>query len=523
MTHLDVTPAIQTQLVARVIIRQTIKPRITVLLILLNLLFCLSGCEKPTVPASSKAEQYPAGSGSVSTKPFPRFDLPLTNLPHSERPNFHAGKALAHQPWITAPTITNARDGLGPLFNARTCLSCHVKGGKGLISQNNEIPLSSALVRLSIPGQHQQKGVQIEPVYGDQFQNQSISLAHLLRNTRPAKEQSKEPSKEPGKEHSKEQSYDVKPEASLYLRWSSHTFTYPDQSKIELRSPTLDIRQLNYGALHKDTQFSLRSAPAIHGMGLLEAIDQQDINALQDPEDNNNDGISGRVNMVWDPTTKTTQPGRFSLKANQPNLHTTVAAAFANDIGITNPLFPGQPCTKSQVTCLQKTNGNDADGFELPQHLLDLTVNFSRNLGVPKRSKTKHLNTQKGRTLFYQTGCSSCHNPRFVTKKEAALPHLSNQTIWPYTDLLLHDMGEGLADGRADFSATGSEWRTAPLWGAGLHKAVNGNSQFLHDGRARSIEEAILWHGGEAEKAKQAFVSMDSTERLELLQFVESL
>lgn len=511
MAHLVATPAIQSQRVTRVIIYQTIKPRITVLLFLLSLFFCLSGCEKSTVPASSKAERYPAGSGSVSTKPFPRFDLPLTNLPRSERPNFHAGKALAHQLWITAPTITSARDGLGPLFNARTCLSCHVKGGKGLIPRDNKTPLSSALVRLSIPGQHPQKGVQIEPIYGDQFQNQSISLAHLLRNTRTVKELGKE------------QSYDVKPEVSLYLHWSSHTFTYPDQRKIELHSPTLDIRQLNYGALHKDTQFSLRSAPAIHGMGLLEAIDQQDINALQDPEDNNNDGISGRVNMVWDPVTKTTQPGRFSLKANQPNLYTTVAAAFANDMGITNPLFPNQPCTKSQVTCLQKTNGNDADGVELPQHLLDLTVNFSRNLAVPKRSKTSDLNTQKGRTLFYQTGCSSCHNPRFVTKKEASLPHLSNQTIWPYTDLLLHDMGEGLADGRPDFTATGSEWRTAPLWGAGLHEAVNGTSQFLHDGRARSIEEAILWHGGEAEKAKQAFVFMDNTERLELLQFVKSL
>lgn len=511
MTHRDVTPATQTQPVTKMMFYRAIKPPITVLLLLLNLLFCLSGCEKTTVPASSKAEQYPAGSGSVSTKPFPRFDLPLTNLPRSERPGFHAGKALAHQPWITAPTITHARDGLGPLFNARTCLSCHVKGGKGLIPQDDKTPLSNALVRLSIPGQHQQrgmqKGVNIEPVYGDQFQSQSISLAHLLRNTRSLKEQS----------------HDVKPEASLYLRWSSHTFTYPDQSKIELRSPTLDIRQLNYGALHKDTRFSLRSAPAIHGMGLLEAIDQQHINELQDPEDSNNDGISGRVNMVWDPTTKTTQPGRFGLKANQPNLHTTVAAAFANDIGITNPLFPNQPCTKLQLTCLQKTNGNDADGFELPQHLLDLTVNFSRNLGVPKRSKTSDLSTQKGRTLFYQAGCSSCHNPSFVTQKEAALPHLSNQTIWPYTDLLLHDMGEGLADDRPDFNATGSEWRTAPLWGAGLHKAVNGNSQFLHDGRARSIEEAILWHGGEAEKAKHAFVSMDSTERLELLQFVKSL
>ena len=299
--------------------------------------------------------------------------------------------------------------------------------------------------------------------------------------------------------------------------------TYPDQQQVELRAPKLDIRQLNYGPLHPQTKFSLRNAPAIHGMGLLEAIDQRDINALQDPDDKNGDAISGRINMVWDPVTQTTQPGRFGLKASRPNLQTTIAGAFANDIGISNPLFPSQPCTTSQMHCTLQVNGNNTDGFELPQDLLDLVVNFNRNLAVPKRSAEQYKNTQNGRALFYQTGCANCHTPRFVTPQSAALPHLSNQVIWPYSDLLLHDMGKALADNRPDFIASGSEWRTPPLWGNGLQQPMNGYQQLMHDGRAQSVEEAILWHGGEAQNTKQKFTELNKKERQQLIKFVESL
>ena len=312
-------------------------------------------------------------------------------------------------------------------------------------------------------------------------------------------------------------------EAAIYLKWSERTFTYPDKQQISLRKPELDIRSLGYGALHPQTLSSLRLAPAIHGAGLLEAINQADIDALADEQNIDKDGISGRVNYVWDASTKTSRAGRFGHKATRPDLSMAVAAAFANDIGISNPLFPQQVCTPAQTVCTSLPNGNNHEGFELPQNLLELVVNFNRNVAVPKRRQASAPLILKGRKLFYQSGCAGCHQPRFVTAEKAALPHLSKQVIWPYSDLLLHDMGPGLADGRPDFKASGSEWRTPPLWGLGLNQAVSGSEQLLHDGRAQSVEEAILWHGGEAAAAQQAFTVLELNERNQLIEFVESL
>ena len=467
----------------------------------------LVGCGYSTVPDIDSAERYPAGDGSVGFKPLARFDRPLANMPLEEKSAFYAGRALAVQPWVKAPTATDARDGLGPLYNARACLACHVNGGKGSVPITEGQPVSTAIVRLSIPGKNLQQGVLAEPVYGDQLQTQSVSLAHQLRHLPSASNLTDEPAAE----------------AVVYLKWSAQSFTYPDRQQITLRKPALDIRSLGYGSLHSQTLSSLRLAPAIHGAGLLEAINQADIDALADADDANKDGISGRVNRVWDAATKTNRAGRFGHKATRPDLAMTVAAAFANDIGISNPLFPQQPCTSAQIVCAQLPDGNNSEGLELPQALLDLVVNFNRNLAVPKRRQASAPLTLKGRALFYQSGCATCHQPRFVTADKAALPHLSKQIIWPYSDLLLHDMGPGLADDRPDFAASGSEWRTPPLWGLGLSQAVNGSGQLLHDGRAQTVEEAIIWHGGEASEAQQAFAALNRIERSQLIKFVESL
>jgi len=485
--------------------------------VLLNaILVLLTGCNAPSptehvAPAYQSSEALPGGATSASPKPFVSFQLPAANLNPALKSDFYAGQALARQPWVKAPTITTARDGLGPIYNARTCLSCHIKGGKGFISDTDQVPLLGTLIRLSKPGaiteEFAQAGIIPHPVYGDQIQGQSISLAHQLRH-----------SQKPGTLQ-----HDVAPEAYVYIQWQEQTFTYPDQHQVQLRQPSLEFRNLGYGPLGDDTLVSIRVAPAIHGMGLLELIPQQDIDALVDEGDHNGDGISGRVNLVWDVETQTMAPGRFGLKANKPTLAMTVAGAFAGDVGISNSLFPQQPCTKKQSKCLSSHNGNDVDGFELPDHLLDLVVNFNRNLAPLKRSHFKSQKVLQGRELFYALNCNQCHAPSFKTGDSTQFPHLSGQTIWPYSDLLLHDMGDELADHRPDFLASGNEWRTPPLWGVGVQHQVNGSRALLHDGRARTIEEAILWHSGEALKSKVRFTTLSKKDRETLMFFVKSL
>lgn len=483
--------------------------------------FLLSACD-PSVnndldysslsaPKLIAEENKPGGDTTVSIKPFPSFQLPAANLNDDLKPMFHAGKALANQPWIKAPTITKARDGLGPIYNARTCLSCHIKGGKGFIPADNNVPISSTLVRLSKVGNDletlKKSGVIPHPVYGDQMQGQSVSLAHQLRH-----------SQKPGT-----LKHDVAPEAYVHINWSEKVFTYPDQHQVSLRKPKLIFNNLGYGPLGDDTLFSLRVAPTIHGMGLIGLISEQDIMDLSDENDLNKNGISGRINQVWDVEKQATVLGRFGLKSNKPTLDMIVAGAFTNDLGITNSLAPKQPCTALQPTCLSIPDGNDEEGVELPDHLLKMVINFNRDLAPVQRRNSLDKEVLAGRELFYNSGCNQCHNPRFVTQKSEQAPHLSEQVIWPYSDFLLHDMGQELADGRPDFLATGTEWRTPPLWGVGLLSDVNGMATLLHDGRARTVEEAILWHGGEAELAKSRFVNMDVKDRDRLTKFVNSL
>ncbi|WNO10639.1 di-heme oxidoredictase family protein [Teredinibacter sp. KSP-S5-2] len=488
--------------------------RFTVEFMFFSALATLVGCKKTdnqyaikSAPTFSEAEHYPAGDATVSYLPRASFELPAANLPQALKSEFYAGKALANQPWVKAPTITTARDGLGPIYNARTCLACHINGGKGLVPESTDQPLFSAFVRVSLPGEgEKEQGALFLTQYGDQLQTQSVALAHQLQKNWPDKIKN-----------------DVAPEAYVYLKWKTKNFIYPDGDSVTLRWPELDIRHLAYGSLPEETLTSLRVAPAIMGAGLIELIPQSSINALADADDKNGDGISGRVNKVWDAVTQSTQSGRFGLKANRPNMDMVVAGAFANDIGVTNPLFPGQPCTKMQASCLNQPSGDDAEGVELPQHLLNLVINFNRNVGVPARRKIHGEAGIRGREIFYQIGCSLCHQPSFKTAKSDVYPHLSEQTIWPYSDFLLHDMGKDLADGRPDFGASGSEWRTPPLWGVGLSQEVNGSNALLHDGRAKTVEEAILWHGGEAEQSKTLFVGLTKTDRDALIRFVNSL
>lgn len=468
----------------------------------------VSNCQRSTEPPLRTSEKLPGGATSVSFRPSPSFFLPAANLPTAQRPDFHAGKALAGQPWVQAPSITDARDGLGPLYNARTCFACHIKGGRGPVGTDDG-PLSIAtLVRLSLPGFEPELGVVPEPNYGTQLQEQSIALAHQLRAV-PGAAQAVPPK--------------IPPEGSASVTWLSKTHVYPDGNEVELRRPRVVLDNLAYGELAPNTQVGLRHAPPLHGLGLLALVDQAHIDRLADPEDRNRDGISGRANQVWDPVSKTTRPGRFGLKANQPSLRVQVAAALHGDLGITSTVFPALPCTATQLECRRAPHGAPANGPEIPDDLLSLIADFTRSIGVPVRRKADHPLVRRGRTLFHETGCANCHTPSFVTQVDSRYDHLSGQEIWPYTDLLLHDMGEELADGRSDFLATGSEWRTPPLWGIGLARAVHPETGFLHDGRARTVEEAVLWHDGEARHSRDRFSHLPVDDRRALLAFVRSL
>ena len=272
---------------------------------------------------------------------------------------------------------------------------------------------------------------------------------------------------------------------------------------------------------------SPRIAPPLIGLGLLEAVAEEDILALADPDDSDGDGISGRPNRAWSAREKQATLGRFGWKAGSPTVDDQSQEAFFGDIGISVPNHPdgAGECTERQPSCKQAPSGNSPqyDNLEAHRTVTDLVAFYARHLAVPARRNHDDPQVLAGKKLFYEIGCTGCHTPKHVTADVPDQPELSNQMIWPYSDLLLHDMGEGLADKRPEGIANGREWRTPPLWGIGLTEVVNGHSNYLHDGRARNLLEAILWHGGEASSARDAVTRLSRTEREQLLRFVESL
>ena len=276
-----------------------------------------------------------------------------------------------------------------------------------------------------------------------------------------------------------------------------------------LEKPIYSLTDLSFGPIAPDAMMSPRVAPPMIGLGLLEAIHESDILAAADPDDADGDGISGRVSQVADDETGEHGIGRFGWKAESVSLAQQTARAFASDMGISSPLIPiaTGDCTRAQHECLAAPTGvQDAFGpTEASRTLFDLIVFYTGTVAPPTRRDIDDAQVLAGKTLFYNAGCIACHRPKYVTRRDATNPAHRFQLIWPYTDLLLHDMGEGLADHRPTTVASGREWRTAPLWGIGLTETVSGHTRFLHDGRARNLTEAILWHGGEAEAARQRF------------------
>ena len=312
------------------------------------------------------------------------------------------------------------------------------------------------------------------------------------------------------------------------ISWTETPVALGDGTTVSLRAPSYSFADPAYGAPSPDLMLSPRVAPQMIGLGLLEAIPAADILAKADPDDANGDGISGRSQIVPSVEFGTPMLGRFGLKGGAPTVKEQSAGAFSGDMGLSTPLHPAPwgDCTKGEETCIDAPHGQEPgvrDGLEVDSQSLDLVTFYARNLGVPERRSVDDPQVLRGKELFYATGCQSCHTPKYVTNRLKDQPEQSFQLIWPYTDLLLHDMGEGLADNRPEGRATGTEWKTPPLWGIGLTEQVSGHSEFLHDGRARSLIEAILWHGGEAQSQRDTVAAMQTEDRDALLAFLGSL
>ncbi len=458
--------------------------------------------------AFEPGEDMPGGAATsrASTTTSNAFSLSSGNMPFADEFKFKIGNGVFRKIWVSSPASTRSSDGLGPLFNARSCQTCHIKDGRGHPPRRNgeDGDAVSMLMRLSVPGdplppEKAAFGVlsdaRPEPTYGTQLQDLAIQ-GHVA-------------------------------EGRIRVSYTESTVILAGGQKVRLRKPAFTVTDLGYGPMAPGTQFSARIAPPMIGLGLLEAIPQDDLIALADPDDKDGDGISGRPNWVKEEGTPALI-GRFGWKAGNAAIAQQSAEAFAGDMGISSPLLgkPSGDCTQKQPFCINAPNGNTPPdtGAEINAELFDLVVFYSRNLGVPVRRNPKAENVLRGKAVFGAIGCASCHVPSHVTGEATPdNPHLSRQRIWPYTDLLLHDMGDGLADNRPEREADGREWRTPPLWGVGLTQTVNGHSFFLHDGRARNLLEAILWHGGEAGRAREAFAKLPKSDRDALIAFVNSL
>ncbi|MBS0370078.1 MAG: c-type cytochrome [Proteobacteria bacterium] len=413
------------------------------------------------------------------------FARPLDGLTDAERERFFRGRSLFNQSWVVAPAKDDQVDGLGPLYNRLACISCHARNGRGLPPEQPDERMQSMLVRLSVAGRGPHGGPRPHPAYGDQFNEEGI----------------------PG----------VPGEGRIRLGWVESKRRLADGEVVSLRRPTLTFTELGYGAIGK-VLISPRVGQQVVGMGLLDAVSAQTLSALA--AERKADGVKGRVNRVWNPESAALEAGRFGYKANMPTLRAQIAGAFLGDLGITSDLHPAQNCTAAQSACRQAPNGGTP---ELSARQLDDVEFYLAHLAVPARRNADSEVVRRGEALFAASGCAQCHRPSLSTGASPRFPRLAGQTIAPYTDLLIHDMGPGLADGRPDFAASGREWRTPPLWGIGLTQTISEQQRYLHDGRARSLSEAILWHGGEAKVARRRFAALPIQERRALLAFLESL
>ena len=450
------------------------------------LIMCCVMCRKANNAAINNDDNFdPRLSGGAATV----FDIgagsfsnPIPGLSDWDMHIHQLGDQVFSQTFVAAPAPFYG--GLGPVFNNTACTNCHHNDGIGVPNFGSSV--SSLLIRLSVPGADEHGGPNPVPGFGGQLQNMAL--------------------------------FGVPKEADVNIAYAEQSFTFPDGETASLRNPTYTLLN-SYIALPAGVMTSPRMGPSIFGLGLLEDVPEATIQSFTDPNDANGDGIRGRTNYVYNPYTKKTGLGRFGVKANTSTLQVQVATAFQQDMGITSYVQPKESVDgQMQIKYVpDTTNPNIADT------ILNAVVFYVRTLSVPARRNVTDPQVQRGETLFTQIQCATCHIPTMYTGTDVALPALSNQRIHPYTDLLVHDMGAALADGRPDYQATGNDWRTSPLWGVGLLEKTNGVPYYLHDGRARTLTEAILWHGGEAQNSKTQFTKLSKADRNAVLAFLGSL
>ena len=444
--------------------------------LLLSLSCCLAG---PPLAQAETGFEIADASREAYSRIHP-------DLPKAKSDEVFRGRSLFRQSWVIPPAKDIEIAGLGPLYNQISCLSCHPKNGRGQPPESPQQAMRSMLIRLSLPGEDEHGGPLPHPVYGGQLNEQGI----------------------PG----------VPGEGRVSVDYREETIKLADGESLKLRKPVYTFVDPQYGKLPADILYSPRVGPSVFGLGLLEAVDEQTIRQLA--EDGKRQGLQGHPNLVWDAERQRGVIGRFGLKANVASLKQQIAGAFIGDMGITSSLHRQENCSAAQTACKQAPSARQP---ELSDTQLDAVLLYLRLLQVPARRNRDEPNVSQGEKLFAEIGCAACHTPTLITGDFPELPILSKQTIHPYTDLLVHDMGEGLADGRPDFQAGGKEWRTPPLWGIGLVERINEHSYFLHDGRARNLTEAVLWHGGEALSSIQAFADLPGGKRQSLIRFLESL
>ncbi len=447
--------------------------------------------------ADGGEEVLSAGAFTVPVADATAYSQPAPVLSERQRAAFLRGRAGFNRQWVVFG-ISTGDWGVGPTFVAERCGACHAGGGRGNPPKSANEQLTSLVVRVSLPGTDLHGGPRPHAHYGDQLQNRS------LQGQRPELQFAYAP---------------VPAEADIFLDWEEQVVALADGTEVRLRKPLLSIEGLAFGDLGADTMQSLRIAPPVFGTGLLEAVPEETLLALAAQQKAL--GFRGRPNMVWDAIDQRIALGRFGWKASQPGLRQQIAAAAINDMGVTSSLFPRQNCPEVQAHCRREIPGNDPELTDAAWDDLDVAA---LGVGVPARRRWGDAIVQRGAVLFESLQCAVCHTPTLRTADYfARLPELSRQTIHPYTDLLLHDMGEALADHRPEFAAGGRDWRTPPLWGLGLSRTVNGSVALLHDGRARNATEAILWHGGEAQASREAFSRLMQKDREALLAFLDAI
>ncbi len=442
--------------------------------------------------ATSETAATEAGAPAESTVPDSELPIvfadPVSGLDDAELAEFISGQDFFNEVWTPVQGAGRSdSDGLGPLFNANSCVACHPSTGRRQVPPQGELTTSGLVVRISLPGADPLTGAPLaDPAYGDQLQDRATGTSE--------------------------------PEGTVFTNYVVQRAAYGDGTPYEILWPTVNIRRRNHGPITEGFRTSARIGSQMIGMGLLELVPDEQILEWVDANDANNDGISGRPNAVWNPQTNQIELGRFGWKANVVELDQQIAQAFHGDLGVTSSLVPNENCTSAQDDCTDELSGGTV---EVSDEKLNTITNYLRTLGVPPPRTAESEEAQRGEQHFREFGCATCHRETMTTGA-SDIEALSNQEIRPYSDMLLHDMGFDMSDSRQDFSASGVEWRTAPLWGLGL-VPVDGDRGLLHDGRARTIEEAILWHGGEGRGSRAAFLNAELSKRMELLAFLESL